>query len=340
MRDLLDDVGENRAIRSFLALYGTTTGISVDYMRTHMRLSGFKLWPAWVDTFDGHLTKGGAQDWLRYLFALEQGEQPADELTHEQITAGAAVLGDDGKPIGRNTAIMVADAMRGAGQPADGCHRSHPHENMSAECERKTEVARRENAMRCAEMGALEQAPSAATREALRSLIADDAYAMTFQSMAQYRSALLAALSQQAAQEPQPVAWRVGLELFATKPEAERNVRNPSLKPEPLYAAAPANSRKTVTQLVEETLAARCKSLPAAVADALRPYLAEGQKVIWREPFRWHDDGGVLSNHYEMMSATQLAEDFGYAVIEDCGCAAIIAALAHKGAQEGEKENG
>lgn len=39
-------------------------------------------------------------------------------LTDAQITAGAAVLGDDGKAIGRNTAIMVADAMMGAGQQA------------------------------------------------------------------------------------------------------------------------------------------------------------------------------------------------------------------------------
>jgi len=66
------------------------------------------------------------------------------------------------------------------------------------------------------------------------------------------------------------------------------------------------------------------KSLTASVADALRPFLAEGQKVIWREAFRWHDDDGVLSNHYEMMSVPQLAEDFGYIVIEDCGCAAIV----------------
>ena len=33
-------------------------------------------------------------------------------LTNEQITAGAAIKGDDGQPIGRNAAIMVYDAMR------------------------------------------------------------------------------------------------------------------------------------------------------------------------------------------------------------------------------------
>lgn len=35
-------------------------------------------------------------------------------LTNEQITAGAAVLGDNGQPIGRNAAIAVFDAMRAA----------------------------------------------------------------------------------------------------------------------------------------------------------------------------------------------------------------------------------
>lgn len=42
-------------------------------------------------------------------------------------------------------------------------------------------------------------------QDALRKLIADDAYAMSFQSIGQYRKALLEAL---AAQPEQPVAWR------------------------------------------------------------------------------------------------------------------------------------
>jgi NTP pyrophosphatase (non-canonical NTP hydrolase) len=70
------------------------------------------------------------------------------------------------------------------------------------------------------------------------------------------------------------------------------------------------------------------KSLSASVADALRPFLGTGQKVIWREPFRWHDDDGVMSNHYEMFSLQGLAADFGYTIIEDCGCAGIIAGSA------------
>lgn len=54
------------------------------------------------------------------------------------------------------------------------------------------------------------------------------------------------------------------------------------------------------------------KSINAQVADLLRPFLKEGDKVIWREPFRWHDDDGVLSNHYDGASLESLAEEFGY----------------------------
>ncbi|MDW9227051.1 hypothetical protein C7S15_1618 [Burkholderia cepacia] len=66
------------------------------------------------------------------------------------------------------------------------------------------------------------------------------------------------------------------------------------------------------------------KSLNARIADELRPFLKEGQKVIWREPFRWHGDRGVLSNHYECMSLEHIAQDFGYEVVLDFNHAAIV----------------
>jgi hypothetical protein len=59
------------------------------------------------------------------------------------------------------------------------------------------------------------------------------------------------------------------------------------------------------------------KSLNAKVADLLRPFLKDGQKVIWREPFRWHDDNGVLSNHYDGFSLAGLCEDNGYVIDYD-----------------------
>lgn len=73
-RDLLDDDGENLAVRTFLQLYGATSSITLRDMTRHMSASGFDgLWPEWVADTDErtHLTKGGAQNWLRYLFGLE-----------------------------------------------------------------------------------------------------------------------------------------------------------------------------------------------------------------------------------------------------------------------------
>lgn len=63
---------ENMAVRSFLMLYGQP-GVTVGQMKKHMSMSGFKSWPAWVETeHDGaHLTKAGAQLWIRYLFSLD-----------------------------------------------------------------------------------------------------------------------------------------------------------------------------------------------------------------------------------------------------------------------------
>jgi hypothetical protein len=74
-RELLISHGENKAVRAFLRLYGGTSSVSVGMMRAHLTECGFaELWPGWV--IDQHkdttITKSGAQDWLRYLFSLEQ----------------------------------------------------------------------------------------------------------------------------------------------------------------------------------------------------------------------------------------------------------------------------
>ena len=69
----------------------------------------------------------------------------------------------------------------------------------------------------------------------------------------------------------------------------------------------------TLRQYIEQgAQPGAAKSLNAMAADLLRPYLKPGQKVIWRESFRWHDDNGVLSNHYDGMELEQLSDAFGY----------------------------
>jgi hypothetical protein len=74
MRPLLAEDRENRAVRSFLSLYGGNCGITIEQMKTHMESSGYPFWPNWVDTTvdSQHLTKMDAQMWLRYLFSLEK----------------------------------------------------------------------------------------------------------------------------------------------------------------------------------------------------------------------------------------------------------------------------
>ena len=74
-RDLLDDDGENRAVRSFLLAYGGT-GIDAAVMKRHMANSGYPESPEWVESSPGWLTKAGAQIWLRMLFGMEGAALP------------------------------------------------------------------------------------------------------------------------------------------------------------------------------------------------------------------------------------------------------------------------
>ena len=73
MADLLDEDGENRAVRMFLALYGGASGVTVGAMRKHLTFAGHPYWPEWAaqEAEQAHLTKAGAQLWIRHLFSLE-----------------------------------------------------------------------------------------------------------------------------------------------------------------------------------------------------------------------------------------------------------------------------
>lgn len=85
-QDLIDPVdGENRAVRMFLALYGCNPSTTVGQMRQHLTFSGFPHWPDWAaaEPESAHLTKGGAQHWLRHLFALELTDERIDALMPE-----------------------------------------------------------------------------------------------------------------------------------------------------------------------------------------------------------------------------------------------------------------
>lgn len=82
MQEMLDEEGENRAVRTFLQLYGCNNSPTVGQMRCHLEASGFDgYWPDWVGErhADEHLTKGGAQLWIRHLLALEKADFDARE---------------------------------------------------------------------------------------------------------------------------------------------------------------------------------------------------------------------------------------------------------------------
>lgn len=72
-RDLMDSDGENRALRTFLMQYGLP-GLTVNAMRQHMKRSGWGIeyLPDFAK-FGGveHLTKAGAQIWIRHLLSME-----------------------------------------------------------------------------------------------------------------------------------------------------------------------------------------------------------------------------------------------------------------------------
>ena len=78
--EMVDDEGENQAVRMFLALYGGACGVTAEQMRKHLNMAGFDgAWPEWANSHNGHLTKAGAQLWIRHLFALAQPAQPQQE---------------------------------------------------------------------------------------------------------------------------------------------------------------------------------------------------------------------------------------------------------------------
>lgn len=70
---------ENQAMRNFLMFYGDNSGVTVEGMRENMRLSGNPgCWPEWVNVESGHLTKSGAQDWIKYLLLYTNNTEESE----------------------------------------------------------------------------------------------------------------------------------------------------------------------------------------------------------------------------------------------------------------------
>lgn len=64
----------------------------------------------------------------------------------------------------------------------------------------------------------------------------------------------------------------------------------------------------------------------AFVRAAARLLKRDGDIVIYRDAFRWHDDADdmVMANHYESQDLGYLAECFGYEIVHDFRHVAVV----------------
>lgn len=84
---LVYEDGENQAVRMFLAFYGGQSGITTLKMRRHLSMAGYEgMWPEWANR-EMHLTKAGAQLWIRYLLDLEKAQQHPDDAAVDRFAA-------------------------------------------------------------------------------------------------------------------------------------------------------------------------------------------------------------------------------------------------------------
>lgn len=114
--NLLDDDGENQAVRMFLLLYGQP-GLTVAHMREHMESAGWPQVPEWATKPEaqGRLTKAGAQSWLRHLFALENPYvvmpplSEADEAKLLDALKNSQPMGFEPAPAGPDGHVLYGD---------------------------------------------------------------------------------------------------------------------------------------------------------------------------------------------------------------------------------------
>lgn len=94
----------------------------------------------------------------------------------------------------------------------------------------------------------------------------------------------------------QPVAWRVGFDLFSSHKEALANVRNPSVEVEPLYTLPAASVQPTAPTDISARLRKLVETLPVpeSCANAMRTAADEcerfyGGMIAWKETAQQKD---------------------------------------------------
>lgn len=80
---------------------------------------------------------------LELIDLIKTGEWRSEH--GDEVTPGFA-LSMDLEALAAKIREAALSGARTAGELAVGCHRSHPHENMDAGCQRLTEIARENNA--------------------------------------------------------------------------------------------------------------------------------------------------------------------------------------------------
>lgn len=132
---------------------------------------------------------------------LSATSQPVAWFVDGRVEQGLFFNRDSAEAMAEANCGIVKPLVFGSIQHEKGCSRSHPHEEMSEECQRKTEEARKANAERNAE---LSSQPSAwneaieAAKQAIRNRAASD------EIFVQNAIDALDALRQQAPAVPQP----------------------------------------------------------------------------------------------------------------------------------------
>lgn len=94
-QQLVDEDGENQALRDFLMQYSCDRPMTIGAMLAHMNRAGWRgLAPAFaLDARpERHLTKSGAQTWIRHLINLENTvrQEGAERATIQTINSSRA----------------------------------------------------------------------------------------------------------------------------------------------------------------------------------------------------------------------------------------------------------
>ena len=67
------------------------------------------------------------------------------------------------------------------------------------------------------------------------------------------------------------------------------------------------------------------RSVVDGIRDLIRPFVQDGETLMYRDAFRWKDDNGyVIPNHYEGQSVEYLAEEFGYEIVWNFRHVAVV----------------